>query len=214
VRIVPVIVAAVLVALSGCAVSRGGDPAPVGSTSPASTSPTSETTDPRFADLLPPRPRELDLTGVQPCTDLLTGQQLRELDYDRGFVRPPPADRSDIHGGPNCLFGSTALTGGPNRNMSSLVGVSTSEGALAWVTDPLRTPKDQPDVVTVEGFSALVLPHPRLPDNCLVVVDTAQGQYLEVDSSPDTGQGGGYDLYCAEAERVAAMAIQTLSATR
>jgi uncharacterized protein DUF3558 len=208
-----IVVAGVLVVLTACTVSRDGAPAPVGNTAPTSTSGSAETTDPRFADLLPPRPRELDLTGVQPCTDLLTDQQLRELDYDRGYLRPPSADHSDFHGGPDCLFGSTSLTGGPNRNMSSLVGISTTEGALAWVTDPVRAPKDRPEVVTVEGFSALVLPHPRLAGNCLVVVDTAQGQYLEVDSGPDVGEGP-YDPYCAEAARVAGMAIQTLTASR
>jgi hypothetical protein len=163
---------------------------------------------------LPPRPRELDLTGVDPCADLLTDQQLRELDYDLGFALPPGPDHSDFHGGPNCTFGSTGLAGGTSRNMASLVGISTTEGALTWVTDPTRALDERPDVITVDGFSALVLPHPRLPDNCKVVVDTADGQYLEVSSSADTGEGASMAPYCDEAERVAGMAIQTISASR
>jgi hypothetical protein len=165
------------------------------------------------ANLLPPRTRELDLGGLNPCTDLLTDEQLRELDYDRGYARPPSAGISDIHGGPDCVFGSTGLSGGPDRNMASLVSVSTSEGALAWVTDPARTPDHRPDVVTIEGFSALVLPHPLFPDHCLVIVDTAEGQSLDVMSSPDSGENTELAPYCAEAEQVAGMAIQTVTAS-
>jgi len=199
------IVTGLLAVLTGCSVHSSGDPRPTNTT---------ESSDSRFADLLPPRPRELDLTGVDPCGDLLTDQQLRELNYDRGYARPPGPDTSAIHGGPNCTFGSTGLSGGPSRNMASLVGISTTEGALAWITDPARTPDERPEVVTVEGFSALVLPHPSLPDNCKVVVDTAEGQYLEVASSPDSGEDTVLAPYCAEAERVAGMAIRTISASR
>jgi hypothetical protein len=208
--------AAVIVALAtatGCSVRSSGEPVPA-SVGTWSTSEAGETSEPRFPDLLPPRPRELDLAGVDPCADLLTDQQLRELDYDLGFARPPKPDHSDIHGGPDCTFASNGGDGGPSRDVRTLVGISTTEGALAWVTDPARTPDTRPAVVQVEGFSAIVLPHPRLPDNCKVVVDTAKGQYLEVSSGQAAGEGMGSDTFCAEAERVAGMAIQTISASR
>lgn len=205
-----IVIASTLVVLAGCSVHSRGDPKPANS----SPTVTGESTDPRFADLLPPRPRELDLTGVDPCADLLTDQQLRELDYDRGYARPPAPSTSAIHGGPNCTFGSSGLSGGDSRNIGSLVGISVTEGALSWITDRTRTPDQRPDVVTVNGFFALVLPHPMLPDNCKVVVDTAKNQYLEVASSPDSGEDTTFDPYCAEAERVAGMALQTISASR
>lgn len=212
-----VVVVGIFAALTGCTVRSSGDPSPTnpgGESSEVPTSEASETTDSRFADLLPARPRELDLTGVNPCTDLLTDQQLRELDYDLGYARPPGADHSDIHGGPDCTFGSTGGAGGSSRNILTLVGIATTEGALAWVTDPVRTPDTRPEVATIEGFSALVLPHPTLPDNCKVVVDTAEGQYLEVSSLQATGEGTSVEPYCAEAERVAGMAIETVTASR
>lgn len=215
-RIAIAMIAAVAL-LAGCTVRSSGDPAAT-STGSDSSDPSAgdgtETTDAKFADLLPPRPRELDLTGVDPCKDLLTDQQLRELAYDLGYARPPQPDHSDIHGGPDCTFSSTGLSGGTDRNMASLVGISTSEGALAWITDPARVPDTRPEVVTIEAFHALVLPHPKLADNCMVVVDTAEGQYLEVTSSQATGEGTSPDPYCTEAERVAGMAIQTISASR
>ncbi|MGB3439465.1 MAG: DUF3558 domain-containing protein [Actinophytocola sp.] len=170
--------------------------------------------DSRFADILPPRPGELDLTGVDPCADLLTEPQLRELRYDLGYARPPLPDHSDIHGGDDCTFSSTGGAGGVDRNFGTLVGISTTEGALTWVTDPHRAPDTRPDVVTVEKYSAIVLPHPKLPDDCLVVVDTAEGQYLEVAVSPAVGEDDSADPYCQEAARVAGMAIQTISAAR
>jgi Protein of unknown function (DUF3558) len=205
-----------LATLAGCTVRSSGDPSPTSAdgSSSSPTSATTETTDPKFANLLPPRPRELDLAGVDPCKDLLTEGQLRELAYDLGYARPPQPDHSDIHGGPDCTFSSTGRSGGTDRNIRSLVGISTTEGALAWVTDPARVPDTRPEVVTVEGFHALVLLHPKIAGNCLVVVDTAEGQYLEVTSSQATGEGTGPEPFCAEAERVAGMAIKTISASR
>jgi hypothetical protein len=197
------VLAFVLVTAAGCATRSGGEPTP-----------TTASAKPTTAEGLAPRPRELDLSGVDPCTDLLTDQQLRELDYDRGYARPPGPNTSSIHGGPNCTFGSTGLSGGTSRNKASLVGISTTEGALVWLTDPARKQDTRPDVVTIEGFSALVLPHPLLADNCKVVVDTAAGQYLEVTSGPDSGEDTEVAPFCAEAERVAGMAIRTISASR
>jgi hypothetical protein len=64
-------------------------------------------------------------------------------------------------------------------------------------------------------FPALVLPNPSFVDNCAVVVDVHDGQYLEVDSSPSGGaKGSSPDPYCTEAQRVAGLAIQTLSTRR
>lgn len=207
-----IVVLGALTMLSGCTVRSSGDPAPT--SAGGSSGSATETTDPKFANLLPPRPRELDLTGVDPCKDLFTEQQLRELAYDLGYARPPRPDHSDIHGGPDCTYASNGGSGGTDRNIRSLVGISTTEGALAWVTDPARAPARRPEVVTVDGFSALVLPHPKLADNCKVVVDTAEGQYLEVSSGQATGEGSAPEPFCAEAERVAGMAVQTISASR
>ena len=200
-----VMAAAVVVAVAGCGVRSSGAPLPATTSGPS---------DARFADLLPPRSGELDLTGVDPCADLLTEGQLRELRYDLGYARPPRPDHSDIHGGPDCTFSSTGGAGGVDRNIRTLVGISTSEGAMTWVTDPYRAPEQRPDVVTVDRFSALVLPHPKITDNCLVVVDTAEGQYLEVSVSPAVGADTSPDPYCVEARRVAGMAIRTISDNR
>lgn len=202
------VVSCSLAMLTGCAVQSTGDPASTKEPrKPNST--VTNTSDSPFADLLPPRSRELDLSGVDPCTGLLTDQQLRELDYDLGYARPPKADRSRIHGGPTCTFSSSELSGGTNRNMLTLIGISTTEGALTTVTS--TTP---PEVVAIQEFSALVLFNPILPDSCLIVVDTADGQYLDVSSSPVISEGTDREPYCDEAERVARMALETITPSR
>lgn len=209
--------AAALLVLTGC----GNDPkpAPHNTASPVSNSPdprradtslSTTSSDSAVTDLLPPRPRELDLGGVDPCTDLLTDRQLRDLNYDLGYASPPSPGRADIHGGPRCVFGSNG-GGGINRDVGTLISISTAEGALAWVTDPARKHRKRPDVIMVSGFYALVLPHPMLPNDCLIVLDTAEDQYLAVASGASSGAGTDVDQYCEEATQVADMASQTVT---
>ncbi|HEY0450930.1 DUF3558 family protein, partial [Actinophytocola sp.] len=138
--------------------------------------------------------------------------QLHELDYDVGYDHPPLPDHSDFHGGPSCSFGSSRpLDGHPIRNIGALVAISTTEGADAWLTDPNRAGAELASSATIEGFPALVLPHPVLRDDCMVVVDTADKQYIEVSVGPDTGRDTVRKPYCDEAKRVSAMAIRTLT---
>ena len=146
---------------------------------------------------------------MEPCTDLLADRQVRELDYDLGYARPPKGDRSSVHGGRTCTFSSSELSGGTSRNMLTLIGISTTAGALTTVTGTTA-----PEVVTVQEFSALVMPNSVLPDSCLVVVDTADGQYLDVSSSAVHSEGAGPQSYCDEAQTVARMALQTIAPTR
>lgn len=208
IRFLYLVVGAVVV-LAGC-VARSGD-GPDLDQAPSSTAAVSESSDPRYVDLLPPRPRELDLTDVDPCTDLLTDQQLRDLDYDLGYARPPVPGRDDIHGGRKCVFASSGGSGGVDRNVGTLISISTTEGALAWANAPARAPARRPEVANIEGFYALVLPNPILRNNCLVVVDTADGQYLDVSSGASNGKGPGPQPFCQEAQRVASLAIRTIS---
>lgn len=197
--------------LAGCETHRDDD-----TSRESSPYANSETRPHKYADLLPHRTRELDLSDVDPCADVLTEQQLWDLDYDLGLLRPPRPSRSNIHGGPECTFASNggAGAGVTNRNVSSQVGISTTEGASAWLTDPAREPRERPEVVNVQGFSALVLPNPKFPDDCLVVVDTAEGQYLGVSSGESSGSADDPAPYCQEAERVAGFAIQTVEGRR
>jgi Protein of unknown function (DUF3558) len=210
-------VVAVLGMLSACTTERAGSPNPTSADRPSSPETTSRASmiPSSTQRLLPPRPRELDLTGIDPCADVLTGDQLRQLAYDLGYLDKPVSTKSDVHGGPACQYASNSPPDQPARSIATQIGISTSEGAEAWLSDPRRkTSAELSRPATVAGFPALVLPHPRIVDNCGVVVDVHKGQYLDVSSSPTGGRGTGPDPYCAEAQRVAEMVIQNLSARR
>src|SRR5262245_48991484 len=101
-----------LVALSGCSAARTGSPV---AGSPSSIPETTiETTTVSSAPpssshrLLPPRPRELSLTGVDPCNDVLTRSQLHELAYDLGYERAPYLGEVSVDNGRTCTYSSTA----------------------------------------------------------------------------------------------------------
>jgi hypothetical protein len=209
---------AMLGMLSACTTERAGSPNPTTTarpSSPAETTSRASIIPSTTQRLLPPRPRELDLTGIDPCADVLTRDQLHQLAYDLGYLDKPIESKSDIHGGATCAYASNSPPDQRRRDIGSLVGISTSEGADAWLTDPRRkTSADRRRPVTVAGFPALVLPHPSIVDNCGVVVDVHDGQYLEVDSSSSGARGTSPEPYCAEAQRVAEMVIQNLSARR
>jgi uncharacterized protein DUF3558 len=156
---------------------------------------------------LPPRPRDIDLTDVDPCT-LLTSAQLGELQYDPN-VHSPMVDA--ITDSPTCAYVS------PGRNVSAMVSTVRGERASDWLTDPQRHPFLPPKPITVAGFPALqVLPTPnaRSLGGCVVVVDVHDGQYLMVQSTitdrysdvvePDPRP------YCAEDETITEKVIDTL----
>jgi Protein of unknown function (DUF3558) len=207
---------ALVTTVGGCAVSRVGGAFP-GDADPRAGGATPTTAPPSStAPLLPPRPRELDISDVNPCTDVLTRDQLHQLAYDLGYQRSPIAGKSAISGGPTCTYGSASPFDQPSRKIGSVIGVSTSEGAEAWLTDPHRkAAADLHRLAMIAGFPALVLPHPDIADFCAVVVDVHDGQYLEIYSSPDGGEEGtSPDPYCSEAQRVSGIVLQNLMARR
>jgi uncharacterized protein DUF3558 len=92
---------AVLLIASACDGTASGTPTPAGSTGASSTTSAPSAT----SRLLPPRPRDLDLAGVDPCR-MLTVAQARELDYDKGYQLKPQPGTNDITGTPDCGFSS------------------------------------------------------------------------------------------------------------
>jgi hypothetical protein len=147
---------------------------------------------------------------------VLTQVQLRQLVYDLGYQQRPQPGHVVTDNGRTCTYSSSLATDQPSRNIGSLVIISTSAGAEVWLTDPSRKRNaDLARKTTIAGFPALILPNTTFVDYCGVAVDVHDGQYLEVESSPSGGaKGTSPDPYCAEAARVAEMAIQTLSGGR
>jgi hypothetical protein len=170
-----------------------------GCTTPATGPPATATSAP------PPRPREVRLDGIDPCS-LLTAEQRADLgltsDPHPGTISASALYRGDV---PICTingFGRQASVVG--------VGVVTTAGIDLW-TDPAIDAAVTPTMVG--PFPAVTLRPRRFTDYCSVDVDVAQGQLVDIQvgdggSSPPIGQ---QDL-CTRAHQTASAAVRTLLA--
>ena len=152
---------------------------------------------------LPPRPRELPLDGVDPCSLLSEGQRA-ELGLD-GPIRPGNSD-TPLFTGPTCT-----TVGFEPRGVGLTLTLATQHGL-----DELIAPGSVRDVLTateVAGFPAVVA-RPKHVDFCSVDVDLAEGQFLDVMFSdaaknPPIPQ----DQLCRDAVEIAEAAVTTLQAS-
>jgi hypothetical protein len=154
--------------------------------------------------LIPPRPREIRLDGVDPCS-LLTPEQRADL----GIASEPHL--STAHAG---LFRGDVLTctmRGPYPDLV-LLGISavTTVGIERWQEGDLAAKLRRTNVA---GFPALIAMPAQFTDYCSVEVDVAGGQLLDV----QFGSGGPrvpipQDELCRRGERAATAAVTTLLA--
>jgi hypothetical protein len=162
-RVGGAVVAVVLgVLASACSVDSSGPSAP----------PTSAEALPEGQVELPPRPREVRLDGVDPCS-LLTEEQRAGLGLDARpvFSRSPVGlyDGAEV---PLCTIG-----GFEPRAVTAGVSLVTSVGIDRYTTGELAA-EIQPS--TVHGFPAVVAVPTRFTEYCTVIVDVAAGQLLDV----------------------------------
>lgn len=186
----PGVLAAVLVGLlAGCAAPVSGTPAPEPSVAPA-----------------PTRPRDVPVDGVDPCS-LLTEADRAALGLDRSAV--PNALASGFWGAdalPACSFG------GFEPAVSTRVALPVT-GGIEQFTD--RDVPVELTPLTVGEFPAIRAVPDAFTDFCIVVVDVADGQALDV-----LFRNGGEDPpipqpeLCASAQDVAERALANLLARR
>jgi hypothetical protein len=154
------VVAGVLLVV-GCAAGP-----PSGPPDPASTATAAPST-----VVLPPRPREVRVDGVDPCS-LLTPQVRAE----QGLTEEPLRGR-----GYTALYRGTieqcSVTGFGEPAVTVGLGLSTTAGVEVF--DP-RNPDAVYAVIDVAGFPALTASLTRFPEFCTVAVDVAAGQVLDV----------------------------------
>ncbi len=154
--------------------------------------------------LLPPRPREVRLDGVDPCS-LLTPEQRAEL----GLTSQPAYSNSyvELFRGevPTCTIHSSW----PNAVILG-IGVVTTVGVERW-----QDPELSADVrsTTVAGFPAVVTVPTQSKAYCGVEVDVAAGQLLDVQvldggDVPPVEQ----DDLCDQATRSAEQVVRSLVA--
>jgi hypothetical protein len=181
-----------VLALAACASQQSGDPIAVaGSGGPSAPAKLTTLT-------LPPRPRNVPLTGVDPCS-LLTGAQQSTLGVEQGVPGQPDVNWHD----PQCGFQLIDPGTLPSYNVQTV----TNAGIQFWL-NPLLANNTKP--VDVAGFPAVdVTSKATVATGCQTVVSVADGQMLIVQFDfPPTGTTAAQS--CADTEKVAAAAIATL----
>jgi Protein of unknown function (DUF3558) len=151
------------------------------------------------APQLPPRPRELRIDSLNPCS-ALTSPQLASLGV-QFYATEKPRDKR----GPGCDWIHS-----PSEPIESYtVAINTLGGVELAFGQP------QLDVTTVAGFGAVETPglFSTGQDECIVNVDVASGQAVQVGYFYDgSAISMTHELACQKARNAAALAMQTILA--
>ena len=186
VRWLGVLVAAVLV--GGCAPAAGDRPAgSAGSAAPIT---------------LPPRPHELRIDGVDPCS-LITERQRAELGLDPRA--DPFVDDSRLYGGavPSCLFQARSP-----RAVTVSTRIVTTVGVERFLGTDIEA---ELRVTSAERYPVVVALPRAAHDYCSALIDVAPNQlvavlYRDVALPPPLPQ----EQLCADAVTVAGAVLHTL----
>ncbi|HEY0804482.1 MAG TPA: DUF3558 domain-containing protein [Pseudonocardiaceae bacterium] len=184
-----------VLALAGCTTTQTGQATPAGSARSTYQAPTNGV----GAITLPPRPRDVSLTGVDPCV-LLTPAQQTTLAVAAG-IPGPPAQLMD--NSPTCDFRFADHTPGAEYS----IAVDTAAGIQRYL-DPALADVIRP--ATVSGFPALdiTLRPPDLLQGCTTAVSVANGQMFSVNLG-QPARGTTITQSCARTEQVAGAVLAT-----
>lgn len=192
-------VALSLLVLAGC-VRPPAEPEP--SAAPTAPSPTA----PSPTIELPPRPRDVPLDGLDPCS-LLTPHLAELALEDREPLLTVAATR--IYGGESSLC---TARGYEPRAISVGIDAVTIKGIERYTVEGVDA-----DVSTIDirGFPAVLVFQERRPQACTVIVDVAPGQLLDVQFR-DGGRVPPIPLatLCTDAQLTAELAMDTLLTLR
>lgn len=186
-----VVVCAVMT-VAACSSTESGQPSPAApSTSGFQGNGTNHIT-------LPPRPRDIPMAGVDPCT-LLTAAQQARFQVKAG-VRVP-VGHEEV--GLGCAYNNLNNAGGQGLDIAAI----TSPGIEHWLNPYLTDTITQ---VSIAGFPALnVTPVLAQATGCSTNVSVANGQMLEIDNGLDaTGMTKAQS--CQKTNEVAQAAMATL----
>ncbi|MET1075334.1 MAG: DUF3558 domain-containing protein [Umezawaea sp.] len=177
-----------LLALAACSSPQSGTAAPATTGQSATTKPSTEP--------VSTRPREVDLTGADPC-GLMTADQLAEI----GETTTPKPGTSPTFKSPNCTFNTTGATW-------RITTVAT-EGIEAWTSGKRQ---GQPaDIPPISGFRAITVTVPTDAVACDIAVDVAAGQYLYAGFEVSKSFAAKFPKPCDGARTVAEAAMKNLT---
>lgn len=150
---------------------------------------------------IPPRPEELKLDGIDPCT-LLTEAQQDQLKIDR---KP----RARTHNGSRvCAFDVTDTEPAHDYDLRAI----TTEGIGQWFSGRRNV---DAWLVSVAGFPAAQFKtFGTEKADCSTSVDVAEGQQLAVQLTQSSKQQLSQDQMCQMSQQAAELAVQTLQTLR
>lgn len=182
-------------ALAGCSVFPVSEASQTHDNSTAAPAPTTTTT---TSLTLPPRPREIRLDKVNPCT-ILTKDQRASLSLD---TTPSPYTDTE-------LKAKACTMRGTYSGQVARLALVTNEGAELWISDEAQ---NTAKVISIVGFPALEVRTPNEDTLCNVEVDVAEDEFLDV-LFRDGGSAAPIpqDDLCLGAQRVAEAAMTSLS---
>jgi len=192
-RFLPIALALPALLLLGCSTPTHPTAAHRSSVPPPEVTTTTTTTVSRL-----PRPREVKLDGLDPCT-VLSEEQRAALSLDHA----PNAYVDNAFGESKVCSFRSGISGNVMR-----LALVTMEGVGVWLSENAQV---DPQFTTITGFPAMVIRTPGLDDVCNVEVDVAEGQFLDV-MFRDGGneKKATQDTLCAGAERAAEAALSGL----
>jgi hypothetical protein len=194
----------VVVAVASCTKSEAGHAAPATTTESAtSQQPPASSGAATPTVTIPPRPRDLKLDGLEPCT-LLTEPQLAQLNVTRTRKRASVSEH--FKGMKECV-----LEVRKEQFYDISVMAATNEGTESWLTGKRNV---EAKLTSVVGFAAATYwirgASGTRTDGCTTSVDVADGQQLIVDTNNDAAHSFTLEQLCQRAEGAAALAMQTL----
>jgi hypothetical protein len=156
---------------------------------------------------LPPRPRDVQIDGVDPCS-LLTAEQRAELGLDgRAEFDLSPSDLYSGADVPACV-----MRGYEPRAVSVGLSLVTTAGVELFSSGELAA---EVRPAEVQRFPAVVAVPTRFTEWCTVIVDVAPGQLLDIQFA-DGGREPAIpqSQLCQGAQAVADAVMVTLLASR
>lgn len=196
-----VVIGLLAVTVTACTKNSAGVAQPAPTTDPTSSQPPPTQSSSTVA--IPPRPRELKLDGLDPCT-LFTPAQVTELTVDR--TRKIVNGSEAYKGMAECLL---EIRKQPFYHYA--VTAATNEGIAPWLSGKRNV---EARLASVAGFPAATYwfrgARGTNAADCSTSVDVANGQQLIVTTNNDGDHSFALEQMCLRAEKAAALAIQTL----
>jgi hypothetical protein len=146
---------------------------------------------------LPDPPKNIDLSGVDPCS-LITADQRRQL----GIAYAVPGKKPVRDGGSSCSLDTGAIGGG------WLLVVEPNLDPATWLLNKGNT---DGQATTVAGYPAVKYHLSGIQTQCIIAIRTKRGQSLSSQYS-GTDRAVPFEEYCAGATKVAEAALVTLLA--